>query len=140
MSNIVELGEGPMKSKQAYGAQGTAGGYANLPYSPALRAGDFVFLSGQVPVNEAGEIVAGGIAPQTRQVMDNIGRLLALAGCSFEDVVRATIFLADARDFPAFNAVYKTYLGAVAPARTTVRADLMLDAKVEIDVTAYKPL
>lgn len=129
-----------MKAKQAYGAQGTAGGYSNLPYSPALRAGDFVFLSGQVPVNDEGEIVAGGIAAQTRQVMDNIVRTLTQADCSFEDVVRATVYLADARDFPAFNNVYKSYLGSVPPARTTVRTDLMLDAKVEIDVTAYKPL
>lgn len=129
-----------MTSKQAYGTQRTAAGYVDLPFSPALRAGDFVFMSGQVPVNDAGEIVAGGIDAQTRQVMDNIARTLGEAGCSFEDVVRATVFLADARDFPAFNDVYKSYLGAIRPARTTVRADLMLDAKVEIDVTAYKPL
>jgi reactive intermediate/imine deaminase len=131
-----------MKGKQAYGAHAAAGagGYSNLPYSPALRAGDFVFLSGQVPVNEAGEVVAGGIASQTRQVMENIARVLAQADCSFADVVRATVFLSDARDFPAFNTVYKTFLGPVPPARTTVRADLMLDAKVEIDVIAYKPL
>jgi len=128
-----------MKAKQSYGTQGSAGGYSSLPYSPALRAGDFVFLSGQVPVDEAGEIVPGGIAAQTRQVLDNIVRTLALAGCTFEDVVRATVFLADVRDFPAFNAVYKRYVGSTPPARTTVRADLMLDARIEIDVTAYKP-
>ena len=131
--------DGSQSRKRAFGATATAGGYSNLPYSPALRAGDFVFVSGQVPVNEAGEIVAGGIAAQTRQVMTNIAGILALADCSLEDVVRATVFLSDARDFPAFNSVYKDYFVAVPPVRTTVRADLMLDAKVEIDVTAYKP-
>src|SRR5215212_3549894 len=95
------------------------------PFSPAVRAGDFVYVSGQVPANAAGEIVAGGIEAQTRQVMDNVKAALALAG---------------ARDFGAFNRVYMSYFPNGRPARSTTEARLMVDAKVEVDVVAYRPL
>ena len=109
------------------------------PFSPAVRAGDFVFVSGQVPANEAGEIVAGGIEVQTRQVFANLKAALALAGCTLEDVCKATVWLDDARDFGAFNRVWLEQFGSHRPARSTTEARLMVDAKVEIDVTAYKP-
>ena len=109
------------------------------PLSPAVRAGDFVYVSGQVPVDAAGEIVSGGIEAQTRQVMDNLKAALALAGATFDDVCKATCWLADARDFGAFNRVYMSYFPNGKPARSTTEARLMVDAKVEIDVIAYKP-
>ena len=110
------------------------------PFSPAVRAGDFVYLSGQVPAGENGEIVVGGIEAQTRQVMSNLGKALALAGCTFADVCKTTVWLQDARDFGAFNRVYMGYFGDKKPARSTTEARLMVDAKVEIDMIAYRPL
>ena len=98
------------------------------PFSPAVRAGDFIYVSGQVPANAEGEIVAGGIEVQTRQVMENLKAVLALADATFDDVCKTTVWLQDARDF-----------GAGKPARSTTEARLMVDAKVEIDVVAYKP-
>lgn len=109
------------------------------PFSPAVRAGDFVYVSGQVPANDAGEIVSGGIETQTRQVFVNLSKVLALAGCTLADVCKATVWLDDARDFGAFNRVYLEHFKDAAPARSTTEARLMVDAKVEIDVVAYKP-
>ena len=110
------------------------------PFSPATRAGDFVFISGQVPVDENGEVVLGGIEAQTRQVFKNIEKVLALAGCTLADVCKVGVWLDDARDFGSFNRVYMECFGEHRPARSTVQSRLMIDAKVEIDVTAYKPL
>ena len=109
------------------------------PFSPAVRAGDFIYVSGQVPANAEGEIVGGGSEAQTRQVMDNLQRVLALAGASFDDVCKCTGWLQDARDFGAFNRVYMSYFPTGRPARSTTEARLMVDAKVEIDAIAYKP-
>jgi reactive intermediate/imine deaminase len=110
------------------------------PFSPAVRAGDFVYVSGQVPAGADGEIVAGGIEAQTRQVMENLKAALALAGATFDDVCKSTCWLQDARDFGAFNRVYMSYFGNGRPARSTTEARLMVDAKVEIDMIAYRPL
>lgn len=109
------------------------------PFSPAVRAGDFIYVSGQVPANAEGEIVAGGIEVQTRQVMENLKAVLALADATFDDVCKTTVWLQDARDFGAFNRVYMSYFPDGKPARSTTEARLMIDAKVEIDVIAYKP-
>lgn len=109
------------------------------PFSPAVRAGDFVYLSGQVPAGENGEIVPGGIEAQTHQVMSNLTKALALADCTFADVCKTTVWLQDARDFGAFNRVYMGYFGDKKPARSTTEARLMVDAKVEIDMIAYRP-
>jgi reactive intermediate/imine deaminase len=109
------------------------------PFSPAVRAGDFVYVSGQVPANDAGEIVTGGIETQTRQVFANLVKVLALAGCTLDDVCKATVWLHDARDFAAFNRVYMEQFPNGKPARSTTEARLMVDAKVEIDVVAYRP-
>ena len=109
------------------------------PLSPAGRAGDFIYVSGQVPANAEGEIVAGGIEAQTRQVMENLKTVLALAGATLDDVCKTTCWLHDARDFGAFYRIYMGYFGAYRPARSTTEARLMVDAKVEIDVVAYKP-
>lgn len=109
------------------------------PLSPAVRAGDFVFVSGQVPTNDAGEVIVGGIEAQTRQVFERLKAALALADCTLDDVCKVSVWLDDARDFGSFNRVYMECFGSNRPARSTVRAELMIDAKVEMDVTAYKP-
>jgi reactive intermediate/imine deaminase len=109
------------------------------PFSPAVRAGDFIYVSGQVPADANGEIVVGGIEAQTRQVMDNLTTVLALAGATLDDVCKCTVWLQDARDFGAFNRVYMGYFKNGKPARSTTEARLMVDAKVEIDVIAYLP-
>lgn len=109
------------------------------PFSPAVRAGDFIYVSGQVPADANGEIVVGGIEAQTRQVMENLGAVLALAGATFDDVCKSTVWLQDARDFGAFNRIYMSYFKNGKPARSTTEARLMVDAKVEIDMVAYKP-
>ena len=108
------------------------------PYSQAIRAGQLLFLSGQVPLDPAtGQLVGGDIAAQTRRVMDNLGAVLNAAGLSFADVVRTTIFLADINDFAAVNEVYGSYFSAPAPARATVQvARLPKDARLEIDAVA----
>lgn len=115
-------------------------GTSHVPLSPAVRAGDFVYVSGQVPVGSDGQVVAGGIREQTAQVLENIQSVLALAGCTMEDVVKTHVYLQDARDFGSFNAVYGSYFPANPPARTTAEARLMIDIKVEIEAIAYKPL
>jgi len=109
------------------------------PFARAVRAGDFVFVSGQVPT-AGGEVVAGGIAAQTEQVIANLRSVLEAAGCTLADVVQVTCWLDDPRDFSSFNAVFEKHFIDAPPARSTVRASLMVDAKVEIDAVAYRPL
>jgi reactive intermediate/imine deaminase len=121
------------------GAEPTASDRQPRPLSPAVRAGDFVYVSGQVPVDAQGRIVDGGIEAQTRQVFANLEAALALAGATLADVCKTTVWLEDARDFGAFNRVYMSYFPNGRPARSTTEARLMVDAKVEIDVVAYKP-
>ena len=106
-----------------------------------MRAGDFIFVSGQVPVGSDGAIVAGGIEAQTRRVVENIEAALKFAGASLADIVKTTVILADARDFGAFNKVYGGYFPKDPPARTTMEARLMIDikVKVEIEAIAYRP-
>ena len=108
------------------------------PYSPALKAGNLLFLSGQIPLDpQTGAIVDGGIDAQTEQVMRNIAALLEAAGASFRHVVRTTVFLTDMADFAAVNAVYAMFVADPPPARATVQvARLPRDARVEIDVIA----
>ena len=107
-------------------------------YSPALRAGQLLFLSGQIPIDPAtGQLVTGEAAVQARRAMENLGALLKAAGLSFEHVVRTTVFLADMNDFAAVNDVYASYFGDPKPARVTVQAArLPRDARIEIDAIA----
>ncbi|HMQ92044.1 MAG TPA: RidA family protein [Amaricoccus sp.] len=126
-------------SIERIGAERTGAGGQALPFSPAVRAGDFVYVSGQVAMNDRGEIEPGGIEAQTRRTMENVKKVLAMAGCSFDDVVKANCWLDDTRDFWTFNRVYAEYFPNGGPARSTVRSQLMVDAKVEVDVIAYKP-
>ena len=107
-------------------------------YSPAIRAGNLLFVSGQVPMNPAtGTLVDGDIAAQTEQVMRNLAALLKAAGAGFEHVAKTTVYLADMNDFAAMNVVYGKYMVDPAPARATVQvARLPRDVKVEIDLIA----
>lgn len=107
------------------------------PYSPAVRAGGFVYVSGQTPRDVAtGELVGSDIATQTRQTLSNVQRILAEGGASLEDVVSVTIYLADVDDWAAMNAVYKEFFASPFPSRTAVGCGLR-DILVEISVIAY---
>ena len=110
-------------------------------YSPAIRAGSLVFVSGQIPVDPAsGELVSGDITAQTDRVMRNLAAVLKGAGLGFEHVVRTTVFLADMSEFAAFNEVYARYIVDPPPARATVQvARLPRDVKIEIDCIAVVP-
>ena len=116
-----------------------AAGGTSRPFAKAVRAGDFVYVSGQVPAEE-GEIISGGIVTQTEKVLENISQVLAEADCGLEHVVKVNCWLDDPRDFTSFNAVFSKYFSANPPARSTVQSALMVDAKVEMDVIAYKPV
>jgi reactive intermediate/imine deaminase len=120
------------------GTRSGAGGQP-LPFSPAVRAGPFVFVSGQVAMGDSGEIIAGGIEAQTRQTLANVERALKLAGCTLADVVKTTVWLDDTRDFWSFNWVYAEFFPGNKPARSTTQAKLMVDAKIEMEAIAYRP-
>jgi 2-iminobutanoate/2-iminopropanoate deaminase len=110
------------------------------PYSSALRADPFLFISGQVPIDPTtGAMVEGDISAQTRQVLHNLGALLKSGGLSYQHVVRTTVFLADMEDFAAMNDVYRTFFVEPYPARSTVQAArLPRDARIEIDAIAMR--
>jgi 2-iminobutanoate/2-iminopropanoate deaminase len=109
------------------------------PYSQAIRAGDLIFCSGQIPLDpRTMELVHGGIEDQTRQVLENLGEVLSAAGANWEDVVRTTIFLVDLGDFAVVNRIYAETVGSTPPARVTVQvAALPKGAAVEIDAIAH---
>jgi len=112
------------------------------PYSPAVRAGDFIFVSGQVAVDPATQqVITGDIAAETRQVLRNIQTLIEGCGASLADVVKCGVFLADGKDFAAMNAVYAEFFGDAKPARATVVTGFAVPGiHVEIDAIAYKPV
>jgi 2-iminobutanoate/2-iminopropanoate deaminase len=122
--------------RQAVQAPGSAPAIG--PYSPALKVGNFLFLSGQIPLDPAsGQLVTGDIRVQTKRVLDNIGAVLAGAGVNFSHVVKSTVFLVDFDDFAAMNEVYATYFTAPYPARSTVEVSrLPKDCGIEIEVLA----
>jgi len=119
-------------------ADAQAGGQPR-PFAKAVRAGDFIYVSGQVPTID-GEVIVGNIVAQTEQVIANIIEVLALADCTLADVVKVNVWLDDARDFSSFNAVFQKYFLDHPPARSTVQSPMMVDVKVEMDVVAYKPV
>lgn len=126
----------PVEPVPTPSAPGAAG-----PYSPAVRAGDWIVLAGQVGLDPAtNALVEGGVGWQTRQALTNIAAVLGDCGASLTDVARAGVFLADMEDFAAMNEVYAEAFGGHRPARTTVAvAGLPLGARVEIEVLAYRP-
>lgn len=108
------------------------------PYSQAITAGGFLFISGQIPINPAtGQLVSGSIQEEAHRVLQNLGAILQAAGVSFDAVVKTTVYLADMSQFAAVNEVYATYFPAPAPARATIQAArLPRDVRVEIDAIA----
>lgn len=108
-----------------------------LPLSEAIKAGDFIFVSGMVAYGEGENIVPGGVGAETDKIVEDLTALLAEAGASLANVVKTNVFLTDAADFDAFNSAYAKHFGPVPPARIAVVAPLTIDAKVEMDFTAY---
>ena len=121
-------------TRQTYGKKNP-----NLPFHPAVRAGDFIFVSGQVPKDAEGNMFAGTIEEETRWCIEAVRRALKEAGADLEDVVKATVYLEDARDFGRYNGVFAKMFPNAALARTTVEARAVINTKIEIDAIAYKP-
>jgi 2-iminobutanoate/2-iminopropanoate deaminase len=110
-----------------------------LSLSKAVRAGDFVFLTGQVPMVDGQVLTTGSIEHQTRACLDRITETLAEAGCTREDVVKTMVWLKDRADFPGFNSVYGEYFPSNPPARSALVSDFLVDIRVEVEVIAWKP-
>ena len=109
-----------------------------IPLSNAVRAGDFVFVSGQVPFDADGKILSAGFEEQVHQVIANISAALSEAGCSLSDIVKCNVWLEDVRNFAILNDVFKHYFPDNPPARSTVHSTLLADVGVEIEAIAYK--
>jgi 2-iminobutanoate/2-iminopropanoate deaminase len=122
-------------SRQTFGKKNP-----NLPFHPAVRAGDFIFVSGQVPKDADGNMFSGTIEEETRWCIEAVRGALKEAGADLEDVVKATVYLEDARDFGRYNGVFAKMFPNAALARTTVEARAVINTKIEIDAIAYKPL
>ena len=121
--------------RQAYGKKNP-----NLPFHPAVRAGDFIFVSGQVAKDADGNMKSGTIEEETRWTIEAVRRVLVEAGADLADVVKATVFLEVARDFGRYNGVFKEFFPDGMLARTTVEARAVISTRIEIEVVAYKPL
>ncbi len=111
-----------------------------LSLSRAIRAGDFVFLTGQIPFHNGSPMTTGTIEDQTQAVLDDITKTLGEAGCQLSDVVKTMVWLVDRRDFPGFNSVYGQYFPDDPPARSAIVSDLLVDVRIEIEAVAYKPI
>ncbi len=124
--------------KQVIGGPLVIGG-RRLTLSKAMRAGDFVFVTGQVPFEDGAPMTTGTIEEQTRVAIEQIKEILGAAGCGLVDVVKAMVWLRERADFPGFNQVYGEYFPDDPPARSAVVSELLVDVRVEIEVVAYKP-
>src|SRR6476659_10499631 len=111
----------------------------NLPVHPSVRAGDFIFVSGQVAKDADGNMISGTIEDETRGTIESIRRILAEEGATLADVVRVTTYLEDARDFGRYNRVFGEQFKDAVLARTTVEARAVISTKIEMDAIAYKP-
>ena len=112
----------------------------NLPFYPAVRAGDFIFVSGQVAKEGDGKMIDGTIEEETAGTIESIKRVLAKEGATLADVVKVTTYLADARDFGRYNRVFADHFKDAVLARTTVEARAVISTKIEMDAIAYKPV
>ena len=128
-----------MSGRQVIGQPLVIGG-RGLSLSRAVRAGDTVYLTGQIPMQNGAPMTTGSIEDQTRAVLDDITATLALAGCTRADVVKTMVWLRERGDFPGFNAVYGAYFPTDPPARSAVISDLLVDVRVEIKVIAWRPV
>ncbi len=116
------------------------GGPQTVPLSPAVRAGDFIFVSGQVPADlKTGQLYTGDLKVQTRIVLERIQFILESCGASLQDVVKTTVFLTDNRNFAAMNEVYREFFPSDQPARSCVEVKLACPAGIEIEAVAYAP-
>ena len=121
-----------------YGFEGGKGtGGQHLPFSRAVQADGWLYVSGQVPMVN-GEVVPGSIIAQSHQAIQNVLAILKEAGYGVEDVVRCGVWLDDARDFSSFNSVFRQYFGEHPPARACVESRMVVDCKVELDCIAYR--
>lgn len=112
----------------------------NLPFHPAVRAGDYIFISGQVSKDADGNMICGDIETETAGTIEAIKRILEEEGASLADVVRVCTYLEDTRDFGRYNKVFSKYFEGAVLARTTVQAQAAITVKIEMDAIAYKPL
>ncbi|MEJ8473736.1 RidA family protein [Roseibium algae] len=124
-------------SIKRYGAEKSGAGGQNLPFARAVEADGWLYVSGQVAMVD-GEVIEGGIIPQTHKAIQNLLSILEEANYTTADVVRCGIWLDDPRDFWSFNKIYQSYFGEAPPARACVQSSMMVDCKVEIDCVAYK--
>lgn len=108
-----------------------------LSVSRAVRAGDMIYLTGQIPMQDGAPMTTGSIEEQTRNCMDNIRDTLALAGCDLSNIVKTTVWLKERGDFPGFDATYGEYFDADPPARTGLVGEFLVDIRVEIECVAY---
>ncbi len=112
----------------------------NLPFHPAVRAGDYIFVSGQVPKDENNDVIHGTIEVETEATLKTIERVIAHEGATLSDVVRITTYLEDVRDFGRYNKAFLKGIGDAVLARTTVEARAVINTKIEMDAIVYKPL
>ena len=112
----------------------------NLPFHPAVRAGDYIFVSGQVAKDADGNMLSGTIEAETAGTIESIKRILAEEGATLADVVKVTTYLEDARDFGRYNKVFGEHFKDAVLARTTVEAKAVINTKIEMDAIVYKPL
>ncbi len=126
------------RAREVIGAPVSIGG-RQLSLSRAIRAGDFVFLTGQIPMRDGEVVTDGSIEEQTRIVLDLIRGTLKEAGCELRDVVKSMVWLRERADFPGFDAVYAEYFPEDPPARSAVLNELLVDVRVEVEVIAYRP-
>ena len=111
-----------------------------LSLSKAIRAGDFIFLTGQIPMINGEPMTTGTIEDQTRVILEDIKATLEEAECKMDDIVKSMIWLRERADFPGFNKIYGDYFPTEPPARSAVVSELLVDVRVEIEVIAYKPV
>ena len=128
-----------MTQKQVIGGPLVIDG-RELSLSRAIRAGDFVFVTGQVPMHDGSPMTDGSIEDQTRACLDGLKEILDQAGCELSDVVKSMIWLKNREDFPGFNSVYAEYFPQQPPTRSALVSDFLIDILVEIECIAYKPV
>ena len=128
-----------MPAKQVIGGPLEIGGRV-LSLSKAIRAGDFVFITGQVPMRDGKPMTDGGIEDQTRACLDGLKDILDEAGCELGDVVKSMVWLKRREDFPGFNSVYAEYFPTLPPTRSALVSDFLIDILVEIECVAYRPV
>jgi 2-iminobutanoate/2-iminopropanoate deaminase len=111
----------------------------SLPFSPGIKFGDLIFVSGQGPIDQNGKVVLGDVKSQTKMTLENFRRVLVAAQSGMEHVLQTTVYLSDLNDYSEMNETYSTFFPDPKPARATIRADLLFGMKVEIQGIAYVP-